>query len=170
MAKWDKTEKPWERQKKESAQAFEAFTHYLKQGEKRSLRKVARELSKSETLIKRWSSTWSWQERIRQYTNELHRKEFEEERQRAKEIRKRQRKLAESMEQKGFKALQKLDPETIYAKDAIRLITEGIRLERELQQETLSQMAVELGMNGGAESLADTIVAAYQQRMEHDEE
>lgn len=166
MAKWDKTEKAWERQKGESSQAFQAFSCYLNQGDNRSLRKVAQELSKSDTLIKRWSSQWHWQERLRQYTNEIRRTEFAEEQRQLKKMRERQMKIAEIMQQKGFQALQKLDPETIFTKDVIRLITEGVRLETEIRSDSMEQSAGDLGMNGGNDSVADTIIAAYQRRME----
>ena len=73
MAKWSKSEKSWERQPKETAQAFEAFDLYCKMGAERSLRKVEQQLNKSHALIGRWSSTWSWQKRSRDYDNELKR-------------------------------------------------------------------------------------------------
>ena len=38
-----RTEQPWERQKGESAQAFEAFSLYLEMGGSRSLRAVSQE-------------------------------------------------------------------------------------------------------------------------------
>lgn len=166
MARWDKNERAWERQKGESAQAYEAFDHYLKQGDSRSLRKVAQELGKSDTLISRWSSKWHWQERLRQYTNEVRRTEFADEQKQLKKMRERQMKMAEIMQKKGFDALQKLDPGSIFTKDVIRLITEGIRLETEIRTDSMEQSVGELGMNGGSETIADTIIAAYQRRME----
>ena len=80
MATWNKDEKAWERQPKESARAYEAFDLYLKMGPERSLRKVGQELGKSNTLISRWSSAWNWQERCRDYDNYLKRQELEEQR------------------------------------------------------------------------------------------
>lgn len=58
---------PSERQPKETAPAFAAFRVYLEQGPGRSTAKVARALGKSKTLIDRWSSRWSWVERVRQF-------------------------------------------------------------------------------------------------------
>jgi len=63
--------KAWERQEDESSQAFEAFSLYLGMGADRSCAKVARQLSKSKTIITRWSSDWKWQDRIREYDNWL---------------------------------------------------------------------------------------------------
>ena len=77
MAKWSKSEKPWERQQGESAQAFEAFSAYLELGPDRSIRAVGQKLDKSRQQIGKWSSRWRWQERIRAYDNELLRQEFE---------------------------------------------------------------------------------------------
>ncbi len=63
--------KPWERQEKESEQAFQAFLTYLNQGVERATRKVARQLSKSESLIMRWSAKWNWPHRIESHTDHL---------------------------------------------------------------------------------------------------
>jgi hypothetical protein len=50
----------------ESAQAFRAFKTYVQQGRKRSIRGVARRLSVSSTLCKRWSAKHRWIERLRE--------------------------------------------------------------------------------------------------------
>lgn len=52
--------KPWERQPKETTQAFNAFTHYLALTPPRTARNVATALGRSYTLIHRWSSNWHW--------------------------------------------------------------------------------------------------------------
>ena len=67
----NKREPPWERQKGESARAFEAFLVYLQMGPERSIRAVAQKLSKSYTLAGRWSSTYHWVERCRAWDNYL---------------------------------------------------------------------------------------------------
>ena len=69
MPKW--TDKPWERQKGESAQAYEAFVTYRDMGAERSVTRVSQSLNKSRGLIGRWSSQWNWTERVRAYDNEL---------------------------------------------------------------------------------------------------
>ena len=66
-----RTERPWERQKGESAQAFEAFFLYLEMGADRSIRAVSQELGKSKTLIDRWSRTHNWVERCRAWDNQI---------------------------------------------------------------------------------------------------
>ncbi len=69
---------PWERQPRESDQAFAAFSLYMKLGPNGSYRKVARRLHKSLTLIARWGRRWHWQDRIFAYDNEMARRAFEE--------------------------------------------------------------------------------------------
>ena len=109
MAKWSKSEKPWERQQGESAQAYEAFDTYLKMGTERSCRKVAQQLSKSDTIIRRWSSAWNWQKRVRDYDAELARIEFAEAKKAVKEMQERQIKLSKLLQKKAFDALKELD-------------------------------------------------------------
>jgi hypothetical protein len=56
---------PWDQQPRETAKAYAAFTAYLRMdpGE-RSTARVGQEFGKSKRLIDRWSSTWSWVERV----------------------------------------------------------------------------------------------------------
>lgn len=121
---------PWERQKGESPQAFEAFSIYRDMGSKRGLRSVAQRLDKSFTLISRWSRTWEWVERARAYDNDLERQERAEAAKDLKEARKRQRKTGYFMQKKATEALDKLNVEDLDANAIIRLIVEGAKLER----------------------------------------
>lgn len=164
MAKWSKSEKSWERQPSESAQAFEALNIYLSMGGERSLRKVAQKLSKSETLIKRWSSTWNWQQRSRDYDNELKRKEFDEAQKQVKAMQKRQMQTAMLLQKKAVEALDKLNIEDLSPQEILRFISEGAKLERETRQQSTLTSAREAGAIDEKSSLADTIIAAYEKR------
>src|SRR3989304_4837213 len=64
---------PWERQPRESEQAWAAFKHYRDAGALRSMRKTAAAVGKSYTMISRWSSRTKWFERVRAYDNEMDR-------------------------------------------------------------------------------------------------
>lgn len=55
---------PFEQQPRESTKAFAAFLVYLNLGAKRSLATVARQLAKSDQLIKRWSARFDWPGRV----------------------------------------------------------------------------------------------------------
>lgn len=61
---------PSERQPNETAVAFEAFRTYLEMGPTRSTAKVARALSKSKTLMTRWSKRNNWVERVRAFESD----------------------------------------------------------------------------------------------------
>lgn len=166
MAKWSESEKSWERQPHESAQAYEAFDLYLKMGAKRSCRKVAQELSKSDTIIRRWSSTWSWQKRVRDYDAELSRIEFAEAKKAAKKMRERQINLSVLLQKKAFDALNKLDISELTPQEILRFISEGAKLEAANREAETQQTATAAGEGQQADSLADTIIAAYQKRKE----
>jgi hypothetical protein len=58
---------PWERLPHESVAAFSAFEMYRRMGRDRSLRAVAQELTKSSTLIKRWSARNGWLDRVQAF-------------------------------------------------------------------------------------------------------
>ena len=164
MAKWSKSEKPWERQQGESAQAFEAFSAYLELGPDRSIRAVGQKLDKSRQQIGKWSSRWRWQERIRAYDNELLRQEFETEKKAAKEMRERQISLSVLLQKKAFDALKALDTSELTPQEILRFISEGAKLEA-ANRAVSTQQAAEAGEKKAA-SLADTIIAAYQRRKE----
>ena len=63
----DFTPAPWERQIKESPEAWEAFALYRDMGAERSTEKVGKALGKSWDLMQRWSSTHSWVARVLAY-------------------------------------------------------------------------------------------------------
>lgn len=57
-------ENAWDRQPGESAPAYRAFREYLLQGGERSTRGVAQALSKSDSLVRRWSAANRWVARV----------------------------------------------------------------------------------------------------------
>ena len=54
----------FEKQARESAKAFAAFSLYLSLGPQRSLAEVARKLHKSVTMLGRWSAKFDWPARV----------------------------------------------------------------------------------------------------------
>lgn len=100
----------FECQPTESPQAYEAWSLYkeLKYANQGGIQEVARRLSKSEALIKRWSVRWQWKERYRLYQNYKH---IEEESLRRKEAGVRARQWATrtiEIRDKGFDVGKKL--------------------------------------------------------------
>lgn len=61
----------FEQQSNESAKAFEAFSVYLNLGPERSLAAVGKKLGKSQGLMERWSSRFSWPERVQAHASHL---------------------------------------------------------------------------------------------------
>lgn len=157
MAKRDAL-KPWERQEKESVPAYEAFSLYLKQGDERSIRKVARELGKSATLMARWSKDWRWQERSREYDIELRRIEMAEAKKAVRKMQERQIQTAVLMQKKALEALKSLDVEKMNANEIMKMFAEAAKIEKEAR-------AAETPEENTQTTLADTIVSAYKRRM-----
>ena len=118
MGKW--TDKPWERQKGESAQAYEAFSTYLGMGAERSLSAVAKQLSKSLPLIKRWSREKEWQERIRAYDNDIEKQARKKVIADRKTMTKRHIGIAMQLQKKALEALENLSVEDMTPKDCQR--------------------------------------------------
>ena len=162
-----KTERAWERQPNESAQAYEAFSIYLEQGADRSQREVAKKLGKSLTLISRWASKYEWVERCRQYDNHL----AEEARKKAvKDIQamnKRHITAAINLMSVATTALLQMKPEDLDPKDVIRFMDRAAAIEKaarlsELEVVTSAEKKQE--ETNAAPTLADVIQAAYDRR------
>lgn len=162
MGKW--TDKPWERQKGESAQAYEAFSIYLGMGAERSLSAVAKQLSKSLPLIKRWSREKEWQERIRAYDNDIEKQARKKVIADRKAMTERHIGIAMQLQKKALQALGSLSVEDMTPKDIkeyIKMATDLERLNRTLEDADSKERE-----SAAQSSLADTIIAAYQRRKE----
>lgn len=137
-----KTEQPWERQKGESAQAFEAFSLYLDLGTERSIRAVSQKLGKSKTLIDRWSRTNNWVERCRAWDNHLRR---EAKRAAVAEIRRMNQRhitMAQALQGAVAKALKDRGAAIITDKNLAAIAKLGTDLERSCrvyEMDTLSE-------------------------------
>lgn len=57
----------WDRQPRETDQAWDAFRRYRDLLQDRSLAKIAREVGKSTALMERWSRKWQWNRRAYEY-------------------------------------------------------------------------------------------------------
>jgi len=121
---------PWERQRGESSQAFEAFSRYLELNSGRSYSKLARELGKSDTLIGRWGSRWSWQSRAYAWDNELMRVAKAAEEQEIKEMKKRHIRASMYMVARSMNELQNIPPHTLTPRDVVHMFKVGVDVER----------------------------------------
>ncbi len=129
-----RTEQPWERQERESPQAFEAFTLYLEMGAGRSVRTVAQKLYKSDTLIGRWSRIYKWAERSRAWDNHL-----QHEAKRAaiadmRDMAKRHIKLANLLQSVAVEAIKKAGTDMITPQNLAPVMKLATSLERESRE------------------------------------
>lgn len=110
----------WERQPGESAQAYEAFAIYRDMGSNRSLRVVAEQLSKSDTLIKRWSREKKWGERCRAYDNHFDDVARQEALRKYKKMRTRHIGIALQLQEKALAELKNLPDGSMTPKDIMK--------------------------------------------------
>jgi hypothetical protein len=124
---------PWMRQVEagESEPAFAAFTVYreLPPG-RRSVTAVARECAKQRSLIARWSSRWSWLERVAAYDQWMDEQRVAAQVDALGEMWRRQTSIALVGQQQAMTWLQQLDPTRLRDEVGLRLLVEMSKLER----------------------------------------
>jgi len=142
--------KPWDRQIKETAKAYEAFIIYRELGLERSYPKVAQRLLKSGTLIKRWSAKYNWTERIAEFDSYVSSKLDEQYIEKTKDVNREHLKLLEAsrralmsvivtlndkLETGGLKELEGWSLEKLfdYLKLCLPKVEQIIKLERLLR-------------------------------------
>lgn len=126
----DVHQEPWERQKGESRQAFQAFAIYRDMGAARSLQKVAQQLSKSLALMKRWSEKWSWVARAAAWDAELDRRAREAQEKARAEMAERHIKEAMLFQQKVVERLKTLEPDELSPSDLAKWFDIAVKVER----------------------------------------
>lgn len=166
-----RTEQPWERQKGESAQAFEAFSLYLEMGADRSLRAVSHECNKSISLIRRWSSAYNWVERCRAWDNHL---QHEAKKAAVTEVRnmtKRHVKMAQQIQNAAMLALKEMGSDMVNPKNFAAIVKLATELERQNLEAEVAAVSEDISSTqaDGPSTLAEAINEAWQKRSEDDE-
>lgn len=139
-----KTEQPWERQKGESAQAFEAFSCYLEMGADRSIRAVSQELGKSKTLIDRWSRTNDWVERCRAWDNHVQREAQKAAIAEVREMTRRHVTAAKAIQGVALEALKNKGDAMINPQNFAAVLKFAMELERQSRMAEVAAMTEEL--------------------------
>ena len=134
-----KTEQPWERQKGESAQAFEAFSLYLEMGADRSIRAVSQECSKSVSLIRRWSSTYHWVERCRAWDNYLQQEAKKAAAAAVRNMNRRHAQMAAAIQGTAMQALQERGADMVNPNNFAAIVKLAAELERQSLTAELSE-------------------------------
>lgn len=166
-----RTEQPWERQKGESAQAFEAFSLYLEMGADRSIRAVSQECSKSVSLIRRWSSTYHWVERCRAWGNHL---QHEAKKAAISEVRNMTRRhvtMAQQIQNAAMLALKELGSDMVNPKNFAAIVKLATELERQNLEAEVAAVSEDISstQDDGPSTLADAINEAWRRRSEENE-
>ena len=166
-----KTEQPWERQKGESAQAFEAFFLYLELGADRSLRAVAQECSKSISLIRRWSSAYHWVERCRAWDNHLQHEAKKAAISEVRSMAKRHVTMAQQIQNAAMLALKELGSDMVNPKNFAAIVKLATELERQNLEAQVVAASEDISstQDDGPSTLADAINEAWRKRSENDE-
>ena len=149
--------KPWERKPGESSQAYAAFCLYrdLPYGaepEKRSLTKAGQKLNKNRATLSGWSSKWEWQERCREYDNELQRVELAERKRKIKRMQEKHLSLSDELMEAAQKALKSLHNGDYKPRDVLDFLKLSVELERRASFELLAD--IELKAGGDPEKVA----------------
>ena len=145
-------ENPWERKPGESSQAYAAFCVYrdLPYGdapEKRSLSKAGQKLNKNRATLSGWSSKWEWQERCREYDNELQRDEFTARKRKIKRMQEKHLALSDELMDAAKNALAKLDSGDYKPRDVLDFLKLSVELERRAAYELLADVEAKTGGN-----------------------
>lgn len=124
-------DKSWDRLPNESPKVYDAFMKYCEMGPDRSLSKLVNELSKSKSLLSRWSAKYSWFEGSSAYDIHFHKIKMKE---REEAIIEHEKKMAETtwnfLDVVG-KAIDNLKPEQIKPSEIPRYLKTLIPLERD---------------------------------------
>lgn len=112
----------WQRNAKESVQAYEAFKIYMNLGSKRSLKLVAESTNKSISCISQWSVKWNWVNRVFAYDSYLTSLELEERENHIRIALKRHADTSEEFQKKTIEALKELGISDFKSMSPIQLV------------------------------------------------
>ncbi len=132
----------WNKQKKETAKAFEAFCVYRNMGLERTLEKTADELNKNISLINKWSSKFEWIERTSAYDEYLEEKKLEQQEKEISKMNERHIQESLALQKKALLKLQKLDPGDASVNEMLRMFEMGAKLERTARGATEAKVEV----------------------------
>lgn len=121
---------PWERQPGEGARAFEAFVVYRDLGVNRSIRKAAQNLNKAVTTLAEWSTKHEWVKRVSAWDAEQDRIARNEMIAEMSATRKKQRKQAQRMQEKGMELLESISLGDAKLSEIVSLLKAGMEQER----------------------------------------
>lgn len=146
MAKQKTTQEPclWERQPKESEQAWEAFLTYRDMEPPRKVQAVADKLSKSRQQITKFKANWFWDERVRAYDNEIQKEALAKAVKERQKMNERHTNIAMRLQKAALEALENLDASELSFKDIREAVKLGAELERRARTESIGEYRVDI--------------------------
>lgn len=134
----------WERQPKETEQAWAAFLTYRDMEPPRTVTAVAANLSKSRQLITTWKSRWFWDERVHAYDNEVQKRALDHAVKERRKMYERHTNIAMRLQKAALDALEKLDAESLSFKDIREAVKLGAELERRSRAGSIGEYRVDV--------------------------
>lgn len=139
---------PWDRLPQETPKAWEAFKFYRDMGIARSIRKAIKEhYNNNPSKVKQlgtWSSKFNWVKRCEEWDAHYDKILQIENAAEVKRMGKRHAKIGMEMQTLGAKAMKQKT--VIGVSDAVRMQTEGVRIERLARGEASDKVEIE-GVN-----------------------
>ena len=169
---------PWERQKGESTQAYEAFSVYLEMGADRSHQAVSQECSKSISLIRRWSNAYNWVERCRAWDNHLQHEARKAAISEVRNMTRRHIKMAQQIQNAAMLALKEMGSGMVNPKNFAAIVKLATELERQNMEAKVTATTEAINstqadgpstLADGPSTLADAINEAWKRRSEDNE-
>lgn len=123
-------EHPWERNPRESQPAWEAFCTYRDMGQERSVRRAARSLHKSLTVVGGWSSRWRWPDRCAAWDSEQDRVRRDASLKAITEMARRHASLAVGLQVKLAERLKGINAMELTPRDLATWLDLAVKVER----------------------------------------
>jgi hypothetical protein len=130
---------------------------YSEKPTSRSLAKVGARLGKSTALMERWSTAHNWQERCREYDNELQGEELEARKVAVRAMQQEHIDLADKLTQKAREALENVDTSTMKPWDILHFLKLALELERRARFELLAESELRAKSNPDSVSYSPMI-------------
>jgi len=141
----------YEQLEEEGARAFAAFVLYRDSGSGRSLEAVSQQTEKNMSLIRRWSSEYSWVARCRAWDMEQDRIRRDAHLKSVAEMADRHAKIAMRLQEKVIQRLKELDPMELSPREISAWIDTAVKIERLSRGVNTDSVKQEItGANGGA--------------------
>lgn len=153
--------------KRESSKARQAFEDYYALGPIRSLGKLHQRYgentpntpTQSLDTLKRWSTSFNWPGRVQERDDVAIRKTEKKVTDAVADMRARQARLGQKLQDKGIERLKKLKSDEMSPRDTITMIVEGVKIERQARGEEAPALDISVLIAEATSNQSISIVA-----------